>query len=547
MAPRTRNAAGKAARKSSARPVSRHASRKAKSTGIKRKSTSTRLGQTKKARARNLPPTNLINFHVPPGHQYPAWSTLPYEVLLSTFRFAAYPLIDEHWNRTPQVKWLLGAATACKSFTEPALAALYHGPPLVYQQEYLEFSHLMLSDKTHTIDYPSKVRQLDFEVNHIKFASFAADLGNLICRLPALRAFSLHQTADHPQPMNISRPQTTRAELIYRPDWIDSLAACHLTRFKFHSLLLPKSPLAQFGQWAFHGDAIRPSFKSLQKLEIAGCVDGTKGDRQLARAIQALPDLRHLSFLRCNFNEFERLAEEDMLIFQFPRNLSSLEFISCHALTSNRLTASLRSSGAMLRSLVLRSNYDTSLSFLTTLGQTCPNLTNLEYDLSLYSTSLVLSHAEPAFDEILSAGEIPSWPTTLQRIEFNQLRKWEPKTAEDFFNSLRDSAATLPDLRKLSIAASVGAGWRERVLFRERIINPIIDLFARGLDEADLPHSARKTPARRGSRTRNQHHPIHGKCDVVYIRVDNLRPAEEQMNESNFLDSEQSGDENYVE
>ncbi len=39
---------------------------------------------------------------------------------------------------------------------------------------------------------------------------------------------------------------------------------------------------------------------------------------------------------------------------------------------------------------------------------------------------------------------------------------------------------------------------------------------------------------------------IQGMCDIVHILVDNLRPTEEQLNESNFLDEEVSGDEDWV-
>ncbi len=39
---------------------------------------------------------------------------------------------------------------------------------------------------------------------------------------------------------------------------------------------------------------------------------------------------------------------------------------------------------------------------------------------------------------------------------------------------------------------------------------------------------------------------IQGMCDIVHVIVDNLRPTEEQLNESNFLDEEASGDEDWV-
>jgi hypothetical protein len=38
---------------------------------------------------------------------------------------------------------------------------------------------------------------------------------------------------------------------------------------------------------------------------------------------------------------------------------------------------------------------------------------------------------------------------------------------------------------------------------------------------------------------------VQGKCRVVDIRIDNLRPREELFNENDFLDSEVSGDEDW--
>lgn len=40
---------------------------------------------------------------------------------------------------------------------------------------------------------------------------------------------------------------------------------------------------------------------------------------------------------------------------------------------------------------------------------------------------------------------------------------------------------------------------------------------------------------------------IQGLCNIVDIRIDNQRPREEQLNESHFLDSEASGDEEWTE
>ncbi|KKY28733.1 hypothetical protein UCDDS831_g00118 [Diplodia seriata] len=48
-----------------------------------------------------------------------------------------------------------------------------------------------------------------------------------------------------------------------------------------------------------------------------------------------------------------------------------------------------------------------------------------------------------------------------------------------------------------------------------------------------------------GDWRRSQEKFIQGMCEIVDIRIDNLRPREEQFNENDFLDSEVSGDEDW--
>lgn len=63
--------------------------------------------------------------------------------------------------------------------------------------------------------------------------------------------------------------------------------------------------------------------------------------------------------------------------------------------------------------------------------------------------------------------------------------------------------------------------------------------------------SGKKIDASAGS-TRNQAEPekqgevfIQGMCDIVSIRVDNLRPMQDPLTEQDFLDSEPGGDDDY--
>lgn len=97
--------------------------------------------------------------------------------------------------------------------------------------------------------------------------------------------------------------------------------------------------------------------------------------------------------------------------------------------------------------------------------------------------------AEPDFDHLLLDGEVPTWPTTLQSIELVQLRKWEPETAETFFQSLIDSSGCLPHLRRLVIKAMLSIGWRDRSSFREGWVGSLERVFKR----ASLPPNPRWT------------------------------------------------------
>jgi len=55
------------------------------------------------------------------------------------------------------------------------------------------------------------------------------------------------------------------------------------------------------------------------------------------------------------------------------------------------------------------------------------------------------------------------------------------------------------------------------------------------------------SPAASGDWRSTSEHFIQGLCDIVDIRIDNQRPREEQFNENDFLDSEESGDEDWNE
>lgn len=61
----------------------------------------------------------------------PAWSSLPYQILVQIFRYASSPLYDERtFQALPSVDWLVKVSRLCRSFAEPALTNLYRSPVL---------------------------------------------------------------------------------------------------------------------------------------------------------------------------------------------------------------------------------------------------------------------------------------------------------------------------------------------------------------------------------------------------------------------------------
>jgi len=228
--------------------------------------------------------------------------------------------------------------------------------------------------------------------------------------------------------------------------------------------------------------------------------------------------------------------------------------------------------------------------------------------LTYYSPWLVAAvTAEPAYTNLLDEDHIPTWPATLQDLSLFHLRKWSTPSALNFFNSLTDAAGELPDLRYLELRAMLPeASWRERASLREKWTDRLERVFLRkpaeprkelaslkawrdwkkdqdelASDDDDDAPLAKAIPARKrkireaaqaeeqdsGTRTRaaarkesrriqeeedeereeSEILVVHGMCDVVDVNIDNLRPSEVRFNESDFMDSEKSGDEDWNE
>lgn len=530
----------------------------------------------------------------------PPWQTLPYHILLDIFLRASHPLLDEgRSDRNDSVKWLTNIALLCQNFREPALTALFRCPPLLPAHKTHALLRLLSQPmESLSLNYSSKIKILNVEVEPLLLYKSGPALGyfdfaKLIEKTPQVHTIRLYHKDDYTvgiPPWRIALSKWTYPDSIFSAikdsgillrSWDWSSRFLHDREIEFMSLQ--------------HRE---PAFRGLRELRLlhfnASDVDRLSNNgASLVDALKLLTQIQRVEFLQCSVVNKEVLTP-------LPSTIRSLTLSKCDSMTSEDLTAFLDSHGANLRELILEHNRQLSMSFIQSLGHTCPHLKIFKMDVSMHDVSSYRDF-EPHFPVLLAQTEVPTWPTQLQEIELIQLRKWDDATAEVFFTSLVNAAPDLRDLRKLGISAILKIGWRDRATFRERWISRLERVFLRQSSPPDpnlrsirarqlkpsnlasmkedteekqidetrqwMAEIGPSTPTKRQS-TRLAHQTsmeavdptvnqlqrsspfdndmIQGMCDIVSIRIDNQRPTEMQYNENDFLDDELSGDEDWA-
>ncbi|KAI9372158.1 hypothetical protein BJX61DRAFT_459809 [Aspergillus egyptiacus] len=531
----------------------------------------------------------------------PPWQTLPYHILFDIFLRASHPLVNERaTKRHRSVNWLVNVALLCRSFHEPALAALYHSPPLLPAAK----SHGLLSllekpQDTLSTNYVNKVKELHVDVENLLVYKSGPTLGyfdlpKLVENTPQVRVLRLYHSQDYL--LGLPPWQIPRSRWTYPDSLFTSIASTstRLYGWDWNARFMPTQELLPLMLETHR----RPSFKSIRELRIlhaasedmeGDAVVGMDDDREsvLAMGLAELTNLRRLEFL-------ESSIVNDQLFPILPSNLTSLTINNCDEVTTANFRAFLSTHGHSLRELNLSHNRHLSLSFIVGLKEFCPSLETFTVDISIHDSSS-FHDVEPHFEELLRPSEIPTWPTTLQQLELIQLRKWNEREAEGFFASLIEAAPELKNLRRLVISAILKTSWRDRASFRERWIGKLEKVFLRhsappnpafhsiprqpqenqtNPNEESIPgegeslsRSKRKSARiaqRKHSDGEDDHSPsprshrmheddddhdlagIQGMCDAVVIRIDNQRPRDMQFNEEDFLDDEVSGDEDWT-
>jgi hypothetical protein len=517
--------------------------------------------------------------------------------LFDIFFRASFPLMDEKTaTRNSSTQWLVSVALLCRAFHEPALSALYHSPPLVHIKCHALLNLLCQPQETLSTNYRNKIQELHVDVETVLLHKSGPMLGyfelpRLIEKTPQVKKVRLYHKDDFT--VGLAPWQIQRSKWVYPESLFESMNASliHLRSWDWNSRFMEAKQLIPFLLGKHYDRAFR-GLRELRLLHVASediDHDGSaepSNEREviLATAIKELPYLRRLEFSECS------IVNEHLLL-NMPSALTSLTINNCDEVTTSNLSAFLAAHGQHLRELNLSHNRHLSMSFVVGLAEYCQVLERFKMDISMHDWSSY-HDVEPHFRELLGPSEVPTWPATLQEIELIQLRKWDDTTAEVFFTSLIDSARELRNLRRLIISAILKIGWRDRASFREKWIgrmervflrrspppNPDLCSLRKGtpqLDQNDAAtqseahHSGLSTPSKRKSaRLAKRKHSetednmelsapdrasnggdgdlfIQGMCDIVMVRIDNLRPTELQFNEQDFLDEELSGDEDW--
>ncbi|KAJ1338464.1 F-box and leucine-rich repeat protein 2/20 [Microdochium nivale] len=426
-------------------------------------------------------------------------NNLPYHIWLRIFEYIAAPLRDPHTPpsiRQDTRRTLLLLASCDRLFFEPALAALYKCPPIIFHQDFTALvKRLSLPLSEASFNYRPKIEVLRIDIDSFLYRKVNGnylDLKDLIRPLSRLVEVELYHPYDSPPYRELSLTVKWK----YPDDLVDifkrlsdtesgqTATWTHLTGWKWN---------ARMAGDAFSLDKLAiihkiPCFSRLRKLAFTnyqlpsavGRASQSENALELdlqaishvAAAAQSLPDLEHLVL------ESSTIAS-GVLLMMLPKRLKHLELINCFEVTADDFAEFLESHGNKLERLTLNHCQSLSLDFLPVLATACPRLTHLRMNLLYYNHHESYNDSEPAYDTLLSDGQVPTWPATLQCLDIDYMRFAATANARVFFQSLINSAPTLPHLRQLVLKAKLNVGWAERNEFRRTWESRMVDMFLR--------------------------------------------------------------------
>ena len=444
----------------------------------------------------------------------PDWTSLPYLVLVQIFRYAGAPLTE-----LQHAKWLTAASGVCRAFAEPALTALYEAPPLLSRPMTHGLVWLLSKDPSTTLfNYRPKVAELWIDVEQIASKTYKGqplDLAALVGNLPRLKSiqFSHQKDAAPFRSLDGSLRWHYPAVLFEALNGLQDETETEEPKRANHAPLVswqwnrrlmgPDLDLA--GIKALHQT---PPFLGLTRLSFVNYqvpslhAKANADDTEMATldyafiqgvadTIAVLPALRHLSIESST-------AVNGQLLPLLPKTLATLELINCWDINGDDFASYLLSSGYQLKNLILHHNQSLSLSFLTVLGTACPNLQLFSMDFKTYNHHEFYHDSDPSYDSLLTATQVPDWPESLETLQLLNMKKWTADAAETLFQSLVDSAPSLPKLRRVDLKAMLSIPILQRSQLRNKWDRKLRQVFLREKQDPRPLFSLRKPVQRTG-------------------------------------------------
>lgn len=472
-------------RKVAHRPQTR--SKAAKAKPVQKRQTRL-VGHKRKPRTTDEQKAEAGNFRGDSDGKIPEWTALPLAILRDVFIFASQPLDSD------RVSWLHKLARACPEFAEPALEAYYYSPPMLNTLQPHHLLELMSLRRDRYMNYNTKVKRLEVDMRKLSYTASGRalfDLTSLVVELPQLHHLEIVNPIDAPPYRRM------KAQQWWYPDEMASQMESHGLRLKTWRWSRDMLNVAKDDVFAHMANIHEnKSFQAIESLVICGFDahdsphttlkddSGVETKLDMAWAISKLHNIKNVTFISCD------VVCDDMLT-RLPVGLTRLELTNCWKLNSEMLREYLLKSGAELRELVLNHNVTTNLAFLPVLKHGAPKLEKLSMDGHYYSERVSINDAEPEYHELLSATDIPTWPSGLQHLELVHLQKWSADAAVNLFRTLVESASELPDLRHIDIQAHINIPWRDRAGFRDQWIDRMQRVYLRKSAPPNPYHGSR--------------------------------------------------------
>ena len=476
------------------RKVSRKTHRpQTRSKAAKSKTQTRIIGQSRKPRTAVADNVEAGKFKGPSDGKIPDWTSLPLAILRDVFTFASQPLDSD------SASWLLKAARTCRAFSEPALEAYYYAPAFLTTLHPHHLLELLRIRQNRYINYNTKVKRLQFEMTMLSYTAHNRplfDLSELVAELPQLHHLEITNPIDRIPYRRIKLQQWFYPANLFQTleEHSQRLKTWRWSRDMISDASLVNDPYQLFPYMASVHEG--KAFQSLESLNICGfdvddSIPAVTGDDDeqvtldMPWAIAKLPNVRDLTFISCN------IVRDDFMN-KLPPNLERLEITNCWKLDSNMLSDYLMEKGSHLKELVLKHNITLNLAFLSGLATACPRLETLQVDGHYYSERQSTNDADPEYEELLGASDVPTWPTTLRHLSLMHLSKWAQEGGTNLFRSLVDGAPSLLNLRHLEIKAHINIPWRDRAGFRDMWTDRLRRVYLRRNQPPNPYHGSRR-------------------------------------------------------